>query len=202
MNRTILCITLLLSAAGFAALAQTPGTAFRECDVCPDMVVEPAGSYTMGSPESEDGRFPNESPQHTVTIPRAFAAGRFEITRGQFAVFVSETGYQSQGGNCWYWDGGEGKFVNDDPSKGWRAPGYTQSDGHPVVCMSWNDAKAYVAWLAQKTGSAWLTGDCSRRVERGGSWNSHPRDARSADRSGGGTAGRDFNVGFRVARTL
>jgi formylglycine-generating enzyme required for sulfatase activity len=176
LNTRILFTTLILSAAGFAAHAQAPGTGFRDCNVCPDMVVVPAGSYIMGSPNSEEGRYPNESPQHAVTIPRAFAAGKFEVTRGQFAAFVNETAFQPQGDNCYYWDGGESKYVNNDPSKSWRNPGYTQSDGHPVVCVSWSDAKAYVAWLTQKTGKAYrlLTEAEWEYAARGGTTTARP----------------------------
>ncbi len=140
-----------------AAMAQTPavGTAFRECTDCPEMVVLPAGSFTMGSPGHEAGRDEDEGPQRVVTVARPFALGRYEVTRGQFAAFVAASGYQSQGGNCWYWNGDEGKFKNDDASLSWRNPGYAQNDGHPVVCVSWTDAKAYVDWLASRTGKAY-----------------------------------------------
>ena len=141
-------------AASLAALAQTPvaGAVWRDCGDCPEMVVLPAGSFTMGSPGFETGRYDNEGPQRTVTFERPFVAGRYEVTRGQFAAFVADSGYQSQGGNCWYWSSDESKYVNDDASKSWRNPGYPQNDGHPVVCVSWTDAKAYADWLARKTG--------------------------------------------------
>ena len=137
------------------AVTQTlaPGTVFRDCPDCPEMVVVPAGSFVMGSPESEVSRDKDEGPQHAVTIARSFAVGRHEVTRGQFTSFVTESGYQSQGGNCWYWDGEEGKGKDDDPNKSWREPGFPQNDRHPVVCVSWNDAKAYAEWLTKKTGN-------------------------------------------------
>ena len=81
--------------ACLSAFAQAPQV-FRECDDCPQMVVLPAGSFTMGSPSHEAGRYDNEGPQRLVTIPRPFAAGRYEVTRGQFAAFVADSGYQSQ----------------------------------------------------------------------------------------------------------
>jgi Sulfatase-modifying factor enzyme 1 len=146
------------SLLSIAASAQTPavGTAFRECSDCPEMVVLPAGSFTMGSPGHEAGRDEDEGPQRLVTIGQPFALGRYEITRGQFAAFVAASGYQSQGGNCWYWNGDESKFKNDDASLGWRIPGYSQNDGHPVVCVSWTDANAYADWLAKHTGKAFV----------------------------------------------
>ena len=69
----------------------SPGSTFRDCDSCPEMVVIPAGSFTMGSPASEPGRFDTEGPQHTVNIPRALAVGKHEVTRGEYAQFVRET---------------------------------------------------------------------------------------------------------------
>jgi formylglycine-generating enzyme required for sulfatase activity len=109
-----------------------PKETFRECDNCPEMVVVPAGSFTMGSPEKEGGRFPNEGPQHVVTIGKPFAAGRMHVTVDQFGAFVHETQYQAR--------------------KCWRNPGFVQDGSHPAVCLSWDDAKAYVDWLAKKTG--------------------------------------------------
>ena len=61
-----------------------PGEAFRDCDECPEMVVVPAGEFTMGSPETEEGRESNEGPQHRVRIAEPFAIGRFEVTFAQW----------------------------------------------------------------------------------------------------------------------
>lgn len=147
----------LLFAAGLCApgaLAQTaawvPGTTFRDCPVCPDMVVIPAGAFTMGSPAGEEGRYDAESPQHRVTIPRALAVGKFEVTRGQFAAFARDTGFGGAG--CHVWTGSEWKL---DVFRDWRNPGYPQTDEHPVACMNWEWAKAYLAWLAERTGRAY-----------------------------------------------
>jgi formylglycine-generating enzyme required for sulfatase activity/uncharacterized caspase-like protein len=114
-----------------------PKQSFRECADCPEMVVVPAGSFTMGSPGSEPGRVDNEGPQHVVTIRQPFAVGKFHVTRDQFAVFANETGFAAHSG-C-----------------DWRSPGFTQDGSHPVVCVSWDDAKAYADWLAKKTSKAY-----------------------------------------------
>jgi formylglycine-generating enzyme required for sulfatase activity len=55
---------------------------------------------------------------------------------------------------------------------------------------------------APKDGSAWTTGNCAKRVVRGGSWVDYPVGVRSAIRSGLGTGNRGRTLGFRVARTL
>jgi formylglycine-generating enzyme required for sulfatase activity len=111
----------------------TPKDTFRECENCPEMVVVPAGSFTMGSPAGEN-RWSNEGPQHVVAISRPFAVGKLHVTRDQFAVFARETRLAAHSG-C-----------------DWRNPGFSQDGSHPVVCVSWNDAKAYADWLAKKTG--------------------------------------------------
>ena len=87
-----------------------------------------------------------ERPQHQVSIGRSFALGKYRVTRGEFAAFVRETGYTAVVG-CTLW-------INHrypvHPNAGWQNPGYTQTDLDPVVCVSWYDAKAYIAWLNGK----------------------------------------------------
>jgi formylglycine-generating enzyme required for sulfatase activity len=122
-----------------------PKDAFRECADCPEMVVVPAGKFTMGSPESEQGRSDNEGPQHIVTIGKPFAVGKLHVTVDQFAVFVRETGYEA-GANCIKW--GDDRTGHDGS---WHQPGFAQEGSHPVVCVSWDAGKAYVDWLAKKT---------------------------------------------------
>jgi formylglycine-generating enzyme required for sulfatase activity len=119
-----------------------PKDTFRECENCPEMVVVPAGSFTMGSPENEKDRDKNEGPQHTVTIAKAFAVGKVHVTVDQFAAFVGETGYAASS-SC-----SNGKGSNGS----WRDPGIAQQGSHPVVCVSWDDANAYTKWLAKKSG--------------------------------------------------
>ncbi len=138
-------------------LYYNPGDTFRDCADCPEMVVIPAGSFMMGSTKPEQDWavnqgakrewLTNETPRHRVTIPTKFAVGKLEITRGQYSRFVRATGRDS-GDGCWYYD----EEWKKDASKNWRSPGYDQSDTHPVVCVNWNDAKAYVKWLSRETG--------------------------------------------------
>ena len=127
-----------------------PGRRFRDCDACPEMVVVPAGSFMMGSPASEEGRYDREAPQHRVTITEPFAVGLYEVTRGEFARFVRETN-RTTGNSCWLWDGNAEKW-EERSGFNWRNPGHAQTDRHPVVCVNWEDAQAYVRWLSGKTG--------------------------------------------------
>ena len=115
------------------------GKKFRDCPGCPELVVVAAGSFDMGSPSYEGGRDDDEGPVHGVTLSESFAVGVYEVTRGEWGRFVSETGYES-GGSCWTYEGGEWK---DRTGRGWRNPGFSQSDVHPVVCVNWGDARAY-----------------------------------------------------------
>ena len=102
----------------------------KDCDVCPEMVVIPAGEFMMGSPEGEEGRSVDEGPRHKVKIREAFAVGKYEITFEEWDACVS-------GGGC------EGYRPGDE---GWGR------GRRPAINVSWKDAKAYVAWLSEKTG--------------------------------------------------
>jgi sulfatase modifying factor 1 len=136
------------------------GAGFRECAECPEMVAIPAGHFVMGSSDAEklwaaaNGGSPqavaDEAPEHAVALP-AFALGRYDVTRGEYAAFVQATGYPSSDG-C-----GHGRAIfkwEKDPNLSWKDPGFTQTNRDPVVCVSWNDARAYVAWLNKKSGHA------------------------------------------------
>ncbi len=119
------------------------------------MIVIPAGSFRMGSSETlteREGitakRGARERPIHEVSFSRPFAIGKFEVTRGEYARFVAATN-RTGGAGCKFYTGS--KFVVD-PTKSWRDPGYPQTDRHPAACISWEDAKAYAAWLATETG--------------------------------------------------
>ncbi len=73
LHRAIAAVvfTLAVSATASAQQRLKPGETFRDCAECPEMVVIPAGSFTMGSPASEEERFATEGPRHIVTIARA-----------------------------------------------------------------------------------------------------------------------------------
>ena len=138
------------SASALLSAGRDPrgGTVFRECGACPELVVVPAGSFMMGSPASEAGRQDDEGPQRRVRVER-FALGWYEVTRAEYAVFARATG-RGDGGGCYAVDGDGAWGWSDDAS--WRSPGFRQTDDHPAVCVSWDDASAYVRWLSRETG--------------------------------------------------
>jgi formylglycine-generating enzyme required for sulfatase activity len=113
----------------------------------------PAGSFQMGSPLSEVGRDDDEL-QHTVRLSEGFWLGQTEVTRGQFSRFVSATGYRTEGerdGEGGYGIDSEGNY-SQKPEYTWRTAGFSQTDDHPVVNVSWNDAVAFIEWLSLVEG--------------------------------------------------
>ena len=106
------------------------GRVFRDCATCPEMVVVPAGSYMMGSPEGEDERVDNERPQHPVTIEAPFAVGVYEVTFEEWDACVAA--------------GGCGGYRPGD--QGWGR------GSRPVINVNWDDAREYARWLARETG--------------------------------------------------
>ncbi len=151
----LLCALILkMAIAGFAqneaALqhgnAFRAGQSFRDCPDCPEMVVIPAGSFVMGSPPDEPGRFPGEDPQRQVSIHQ-FAAGKFDVTRGEWAKFAKDTNRPAREG-CKF----SGVPENQKTKGSWRNLGFRQDDSHPVVCVTWTDAEDYVRWLSHTAG--------------------------------------------------
>jgi formylglycine-generating enzyme required for sulfatase activity len=133
---------------------------FRDCEAsetwCPEMVAVPAGRFLMGSPKDELGRANDEDDSNGkrvgVVVAKPLAIGRFAVTRGEFAAFISEAGRKMEIG-CEWWSGdSEWKF---DDARSWRSPGFDQTDRHPVTCINWADAKAYVDWLSKRTGKSY-----------------------------------------------
>lgn len=116
-----------------------PGQIFRECaprrptaDFCPDMVVVPFGSFMMGSPSDDKNGYDNERPQHPVKIDSQFAVSKFEITFAEWDSCV-------MGGGC----------SGYEPTEDWGR------GEQPVIYVSWDDAKQYVAWLSRITGKTY-----------------------------------------------
>ncbi len=138
-----------------AATSRLPsGNSFRDCDECPEMRLIPAGKFIMGSSIAEKSwaatraggpdSVADEAPQHEVAVP-SFAIGKYDVTRAEYTAFVKETDHSVTDG-CGI-DGFDWKKLRD---RTWENPGFTQTDLDPVVCVSWEDAKAYIAWLNHK----------------------------------------------------
>jgi formylglycine-generating enzyme required for sulfatase activity len=176
-----------LIAAGPARAADgdmKAGATFKDCATCPELVVVPPGSFTQGR-EGRDVVEPvrYEGPVHRVTIGYAFAVGKTEVTNGQFKEFADATGHKAND-TCNIWDG---KRAFSTPNTGWRNPQYGRppADNEPGACLSWLDAKAYIAWLSAKTGKTYrlLTESEWEYAARGGdtttqfTWGDNPDDA-------------------------
>jgi formylglycine-generating enzyme required for sulfatase activity len=138
-----------------------PGQVFSDrfldtSGTAPAVVVVPAGQFVMGSPVSEDGHQENEEPQRTVRITTGFAVGRSEVTVAQFREFIRAVSYRTdaeRAGAGSVYDESTGRMI-DRRGIDWQRDykGDRASDKLPVLNVSWNDAKEYVAWLSQRTG--------------------------------------------------
>jgi formylglycine-generating enzyme required for sulfatase activity len=113
----------------------------------PELVLLPTGRFQMGSPEherkiamaagSQAAWLARELPQHWVGIDKPIAMGRYPVTVGEWRMFVAATGWRPSG------------------ETDWDAPGFTQTDRHPVVGVNWFDAIRYVRWLSEATGKSY-----------------------------------------------
>jgi formylglycine-generating enzyme len=168
--------TILIVLCGLAEVA-TAAETFRDCSICPTLVKLPRGTFRMGTaPEktgtdvqtgekantdvqkddssdsdaAEDRDSNDEHPQHSVTFEKPFALGKYPVTRGEFAVFVKETGHDSPA--CFM--GGLENVADVVLPRGlsWRNPGFAQTERDPAVCVTFDDAKRYAGWLSRKTG--------------------------------------------------
>lgn len=124
-------------------LYRRPGDAdpFRDCGTCPELVVVPAGRAIMRVTVANAVR------EIGIEMPRPIAVARHETTRAEFARFIAETGYVIPAG-CH----ARRPTRRVDPAFSWRNPGFIQTDDHPVVCVSLEDASAFADWMSQKTG--------------------------------------------------
>ena len=112
------------------------------------MVTVTGGLLMIGCTREQEGECDdNENPAHLVRVAD-FQISRYEVTRGEWAAFVRATGYSS-GNSCWTYENGT---VEERSGRSWRNPGFHQTGQGPVVCVSWDDAQAYVRWLREKTG--------------------------------------------------
>jgi formylglycine-generating enzyme required for sulfatase activity/serine/threonine protein kinase len=144
------------------------------------LVLIPPGTFTMGSSEAERDQLVREDKtlerewfareaQHEVTITRPFYLAKYTVTRGQFRRFTADADYQTEaetdGLGGWGYDEASNQFKGPlwnvktgaqsggtKTSYSWKDPGFAQTDAHPVVNVSWNDAHAFCGWLATRSG--------------------------------------------------
>ena len=165
MNVTLgLAVTVIAFSAAFmpetrsqAADVVTASQTVRDCDDCPELVVVPAGRGVVGSTPEERQRYgvpamfgDREGPRHPVSFARPFALGRTEVTRGQYAQFVAAT-RRPDPAACSIHDIKTDRWA-PQPGYSWRRTGFDQTDQHPALCISHDDATAYAEWLASRTG--------------------------------------------------
>ncbi|TBU87887.1 dihydropyoverdine dehydrogenase [Phytopseudomonas dryadis] len=124
--------------------ATTPGTVFKDCQDCPEMVVLPAGSFVMGTPDDELGRQPDEGPQRTVTFARPFAISRYQVTAAELDAYIEQSGVVIKSGD-------------ERPGRWCEAgkPSYEQGPRQPAVCVDYQEVQAYAKWLSEKTGQVY-----------------------------------------------
>ena len=137
-----------------------------------ELVLIPAGEFEMGSPEGPDEllrRFPyakrewvvGEQPVHKVKLTKSFYMGTHEVTLGQFLKFYHDASYkcdcEQDGKGGWGYDPNnkEKPFEQKANYRPWSWGFEGQTMDHPVVNVSWNDAKAFCAWLSRKEGKTY-----------------------------------------------
>jgi formylglycine-generating enzyme required for sulfatase activity len=173
-------LLLLLSACAAGGGAGSATTGFTNT-LGMHLLRIPAGEFVMGSeepiaslhkayPQTENYRLENlsdEAPAHKVRITKPFYMGATEVTVGQFRQFVARSGYVPEsiadgtggyGYNAHY-DASKSQrgdaFEGRDVRYSWQDPGFAQTDAHPVVNVTWNDAQALAAWLSQQEGRSY-----------------------------------------------
>lgn len=161
-NHFLACSLLAVALALGSGCTTTPtharaGRVFQDCRDCPAMVVVPAGTSLLGASAEEqmrEGVTPAmaaiELPPHEFVLAKAIAVGRFEITRGEYAAFRAAEPGDGQSG-CETFDVATQRWARRT-ERSWRNPGFEQTNRHPVVCVSWNDAQSYLAWLTKMSG--------------------------------------------------
>ena len=118
-----------------------PESPFRDCPVCPEMVVVPAGSFRMGCVSGQACE-DDEKPVHRVTIAVPFAVGKYEVTFDEWDACVA--------------DGGCDGYRPEDRT-------HSRMDGkvsggrgrRPVIRVSWDDVQTYIIWMSEKTGKTY-----------------------------------------------
>jgi formylglycine-generating enzyme required for sulfatase activity len=123
---------------------------FERLALTGEFVDIPAGTFLMGCSRGDADCDGDELPAHKVSV-KGFRMGKTEVTVGQFRRFAEATGYRTDSKR----ERGcvtvrpDGKWA-EQSGRTWKNPGFRQTERHPVVCVSWTDAKAYVRWLSKQ----------------------------------------------------
>lgn len=145
--RILITISLLFSGTLLALDMPSPLEISLDHEI--PFVLVPAGCFKMGN-FLEDA-IHSAIPVHEVCL-NDFYIGKYEVTVGDFKIFIHETGYKTDAereDGCLSWmktGWRKGLEVN------WKRPGFLQTDKHPVTCVSWQDVSEYLEWKRQKTG--------------------------------------------------
>jgi formylglycine-generating enzyme required for sulfatase activity len=129
-------------------VALTPCYTFGASDfIAPALVSIPGGDFLMGDNQEIDVKV-KHWPQHKVSV-KTFLLSKYEVTVKEFKAFVTDTNYQTSN-ECWQWSGDSSPLEKKEGN--WSSALNAPSDFHPVMCISYIDALAYVTWLSEKTG--------------------------------------------------
>jgi formylglycine-generating enzyme required for sulfatase activity len=121
------------------------GESVKDCALCPEMVGIPAGTFQMGSNDGRD----NEKPVHTVNV-KAFYMSKYETTIAEYLACVQDGGCKPP---QWLESGNELNIHTGSNKDYYKTAGMSENNkNHPIIGVSWNDAKAYGVWLSKKTG--------------------------------------------------
>ncbi len=137
-----------------------PGVIKGDAPDLPEMVLVPPGNYLRGVPTAESQREgtndDNARPVRWVTIQQPFWMGQYPVTWGEFAAFIDSTGHKMPNEAWTYEPDAKGAWsYQKRDNRNWRNPGFKQTERDPVVCVSHDDALAYIAWLNQRTGGGY-----------------------------------------------
>jgi sulfatase modifying factor 1 len=153
-HKVVIAVSLLMGCSTFKGELHT---SFRDCGYCPEMTTIVAEPFMMGSTGNaleEAGVLEPfasfQTPAHWVALNHTFAIGKYPITKLEFSRFAQAT-KRPLAGSCWSWNIPAGRYELQEQMS-WRDPGFPQTKHHPVVCVNWDDAQAYVEWLADVTG--------------------------------------------------
>ena len=154
MTRLFTCLAILAAATASAFAQTTPASKLKldlGSGVTMDMILIQPGSFQQGSPPQEAGREDDET-SRSVTLSKAFYIGTYPVTRGQFARFVAATRYKTEAekGTSGGYGVEDGRLIQRKQFT-WRNPGFPQTDDHPVVIVTADDARAFYQWLSKQT---------------------------------------------------